>query len=49
MNLINVRVGQPGSFLSRNYSYAQMNSTFDSLSALMLFKLYTLDILLPTI
>lgn len=46
MNQISVFVGNTGT-INRNYSYNQLNSAFEEASAMMLFKMYTLNLLLP--
>jgi hypothetical protein len=47
MNQINVNVGSAGSLISRNYSYSQLAESFENVSALLLFKMYTLNLMLP--
>lgn len=39
-------VGNWGSTISRNYSYNQLANAFQNVSALMMFKMYTLGIVL---
>ena len=49
MNQINMYVGNSGSTISRNYSYTQLATAFENVSALMMFKMYTLGIIIPVI
>lgn len=46
MNQIVVKVGRNGT-LTRNYSYNQLGESFEQASALMLYKMYSLDLLVP--
>jgi hypothetical protein len=47
MNQINIYVGNSRSTISRNYSYTQLATAFENVSALMMFKMYTLGIIIP--
>jgi len=42
-------VGNSASTISRNYSYTQLATAFENVSALMMFKMYTLDIIIPVV